>query len=160
MCQTGLNFLSQTVRFWYGEFAVDPKISERIRRVTDDLRAIQQQLDAASRRDLTAAPQTELIDDLLNFELVKEFKSAVDNMRYILWGYIEAASHTGGDVDLAVQNVRMQRTTEMLRVLAERTDLSVPIPQARTFFEEVQEIAQSAIRKHYGDGSGDKSQSH
>ncbi len=137
---------------------MDPSISERIRRVTDDLQAIQDKLAAASRRDLTAPQQTELIDDLLNFELIREFKNAVDNMRHVLWGYIEAASRNGeGDVDLSVQNIRMQRTTEMLRVLAEQNDMSVPMPRARTFFEEVQEIAQTAIRKHCGDGGKSES---
>lgn len=127
-------------------------ITKRIRRVTEDLRAIQEELGWAAIEDPTEGEQARLLDELLEKDLINDFKSAVDHMRHFLWSYIEAVSKKQGkDVDYALQAYRMQRVTEMLRILRERVELPqlMNVPEAHSFFEEIQAIANTAVDRHF-----------
>lgn len=124
-------------------------ITKRIERVTGDLRAIQQELDAPAGKP--ASPQqSELVDQLVGGDLLKDLKSAVDQMRHFLWAYIDATSREG-DTDLraAIQAYRMQRVTEMLKMLREVDEPPLAaIPESRSFFEEINAIAHATIERY------------
>lgn len=127
-----------------------PTISARIRRVTADLQAIQKELSSASASQ--SQETHKVIDELLSdLSVVNEFKAAVDHMRLLLWSYIESASRPGKqNPNFLLQTVRMQRVTEMLRVLKPSVDeVTMPAtPEAQSFFEVIQSIANSAMDHH------------
>jgi hypothetical protein len=57
----------------------------------------------------------------LNVELLTSLKGAVDNMRLLLWNYIETASEVSPDkVRDGLEAQRMQRMTQFLNLLRER----------------------------------------
>src|SRR5947208_3172540 len=93
----------------------------RIQRITQDLHAVQEQLTSAARPDAPASVRNEVMQEMLNLELITEFKTAVDHMRHLLWSYIEASASKGRVSD-TLQTVRMQRVTEMLRILQPTVD--------------------------------------
>jgi len=115
--------------------AVDRLIS-KVQRVAAELDEI---------RD--ALPQQEQPDAPLDLELLNAFKTSVDQMRHVLWAYIEAMT-TSGDVDHTLRQYRMQRATEMLRQLREHGPVEATTPQASNFLREVQAIAEGALRRH------------
>src|SRR5437899_333946 len=99
------------------------ELTTRIRRVTEDLQAIQEQLSSAARHDASSEERESVMEEMLNLELINEFKTSVDHMRHLLWSYIEASSSQGRlTVSHTLQNVRMQRVTEMLRILQPSVD--------------------------------------
>ncbi len=130
-------------------------VTARIRRVTDDLRALQEQLDVAAHQ--AAAQRDKVLDELVDGDLLNDLKSAVDNVRHFLWAYIEATTQNPEDLKSAIQGYRMQRVTEMLRVLREHESPDMHnIPEARSFFEEINNITHATVErynKEKGDGA-------
>ena len=129
------------------------EITKRIAHVTDELRIIHSQLEAATRN---AADRQIVVDRLLAGELLNDLKSAVDNMRHVLWSYIEATAQGPEELKNAIQGYRMQRVTEMLRVLREaETEELNAVPHAHSFFEEINHIAHATVDRYNADEKKD-----
>jgi hypothetical protein len=120
--------------------------SDRIAHVTEELRIIQRQLDEATRK---VAARQEMVDSLVAGDLLNDLKLAVDNMRQFLWSYIEATAQGPEEMKSAIQGYRMQRVTEMLRVLRESDDEELhKTKYAHSFFEEINSIAHEAVDRY------------
>jgi hypothetical protein len=122
-------------------------IRERVRRVTEDLRVLQKELDRVAHG--ASGERSAVIDELVDGELMNDLKGVVDNMRHFLWSYIEATSTSPQDLKSALQGYRMQRVTEMLRILreSELPELS-KAKHAHSFFEEINSIAHRAVDRY------------
>lgn len=93
-------------------------LTARIRRVTEDLQAIQQELGKAVEPGGEATARNQIMEEMLNIELIEQFKSSVDHMRALLFSYIEAAASEGRQSMYdTLQSIRMRRVTEMLKIL-------------------------------------------
>jgi len=138
------------------------ELRTRIRRITEDLHAVQEQLSSAARTDAPSAERDAVMQEMLNLDMINEFKTSVDHMRHLLWSYIEASSSKGRlNVSDALQSVRMQRVTEMLRILQPTVDRAKDksTPESRSFFEVINTIANSAMDSHQdGKAAGKNSQ--
>ena len=131
----------------------------RVRRITEDLNALLKELSTSQGVNVG-----ELIEEILTVEVMQDFKASVDAMRHLLWVYIEAASRASDgshDINLAVQSLRLQRATEMLKGLREGgVPISTQYPEGRTFVAQVQAVVEyysnpnSAGRKP--DAEGDR----
>lgn len=125
-------------------------LASRIRRVTEDLQAIQSELNDAARKGQHR--QRELVmSQMADLDLLQDFKAAVDHMRHLLWSYIEAtSSRNRTDVTKTLQSVRMQRVTEMLRILKPSIAESkiTRTPEAVSFLEAIQSIAHETMDEH------------
>ena len=113
----------------------------RVRRITEDLNALLKELSTSQGVNVG-----ELIEEILTVEVMQDFKASVDAMRHLLWVYIEAASRASEgvhDINLAVQSLRLQRATEMLRGLREGgVPISTQYPEGRTFVAQVQAVVE------------------
>lgn len=125
-------------------------LAHTIRRVTKDLEYIQEELNQAARSDVSAPVRERVMEEMMDANMINNLKSAVDNMRYLLWSYIEATSKQGKDVGQTLQTVRMQRVTEMLKILKPDVEdvRRQNTPEAQTFLEMVTVIAQTAVDRH------------
>lgn len=93
-------------------------LTARIRRVTEDLQAIQDDLSKAAAPDADPTVRNLMMEEMLKADLIDNFKNSVDQMRTLLFSYIEAAASAGHEsVYDTLQAIRMRRVTEMLRVL-------------------------------------------
>ena len=92
--------------------------SECLSRLLQDLRALQQQLGAASE-----TPSAERLDSILDllFEtgVMENLQASLDTIGQFLWLYIESAAtqKAAPATDLARQSERLLQATEMLRRL-------------------------------------------
>lgn len=124
-------------------------LTTRIRRVTEDLHAIQQELSVAAKSPTTDRERDRIMHALATSDLLHEFKSSVDHMRHLLWSYIESAQKNE-DVQRTLERVRMKRVTEMLRIL--EPDMQEKrmndLPEVDSFFDAVQKIAAKALDRH------------
>jgi hypothetical protein len=94
-------------------------ISDRIARLTQELKALHLQLEWPNFRDANLDAQERILNTLLNAGLGHDLKKAVDLLSQFLWCYIEsaAARTSAEEVDYAQQSVRLGQVTEMLRLL-------------------------------------------
>jgi hypothetical protein len=83
----------------------------------------------------------------LNVELLTNLKGAVDNMRLLLWDYIETASEVDpGKVQEGMETQRLQRMAHFLQVLRDRLGRA-PDEQPISFIEKIS----AAVKQRLGD---------
>ena len=89
--------------------------------------------------------------ETIEAELLAEFKTALDQTRHSVWALLDGlAGYSGYTVEEVLQNYRMQRASELLHALRGQVQ-SAAVPEsaaARTFMEEVQIVAELALRRH------------
>src|SRR5882724_2271160 len=109
-------------------------ISDRISRLSHELRAFHLQLQWPDFQDATPTDQDSILNRLLNSGLGHDLKGAVDLLSHFLWCYIEsAAARTNAEeVDYAQQSARLSQVTEMLRLLHHS---SCPLRESLAFVE-------------------------
>jgi hypothetical protein len=83
----------------------------------------------------------------LNVELLTTLKGAVDNMRLLLWDYIETASIADpGRVQEGMETQRLQRMAHFLQLLRDRLGRT-PEEQPVSFIEKIS----AAVKQRLGD---------
>jgi hypothetical protein len=107
-------------------------IRATVQRITDDLNVLMRQLSATDD-----AHAREFVEQMVNSEILADFKGSVDAMRHLMWIYVEAVATNGGTG--AMHSQRLRRAVDMLRALH-----TGPIPEhlsgPETFFEHVQSV--------------------
>lgn len=82
----------------------------------------------------------------LNIELLAELKGAVDNMRVMLWKYIETASEIDPrKVQEGLETQRLRRVTEFLQLLRDRL-VRLPEQQPMSFIERINAAVKERLR--------------
>jgi len=69
------------------------EIQARILRVTDDLRAIQRELNCAAMEAPSDPELMEALSELPELEALQVLKSSLDQMRHFLWFYMQVISN-------------------------------------------------------------------
>jgi hypothetical protein len=79
--------------------------------------------------------------------MVADLNSTVDYMRHILWAYIEStAKNDAGKMDFALQSSRMNRATEMLRLLRNRFGERQSVdPADASFIEQMSSMVDASL---------------
>ncbi len=87
-------------------------IQIRILRVTEDLRAIQQQLNTAAM-DVPSDPEMmESLGDLPEMDALQVLKSALDQMRHFLWFYMQVMNNESEEGERLRQSIRKKVTED------------------------------------------------
>jgi hypothetical protein len=124
------------------EFLEDIQI--RILRVTEDLRAIQQQLNN-SAMELSSEPQFAVTDaDLPELEALQVLKSALDQMRHFLWFYMEAMSNDSEEGERLRQSIRRKVTED------------ATFGQEAAFLERFKYAGDTIVLRHLADNKNRK----
>lgn len=125
------------------------KLARELGELAEQLRFLEAKL-TSPRTQLTGG-QFVLDGEPIDTEALADFKSALDHARHSVWALLEGlAGYAGHTMEEALQNYRMQRASELLHVLrphveaAHRPDSAA----ARSFFDEVQVVADLAFRRH------------
>ncbi len=93
--------------------------SDRIRRITEELRALTVQLQWSTFQKSSRDDKTKILNGLLNSGLVEDMKSAIDQLSRFLWCYINSAAAANSIVesDRELQSMRLGQITGLLRAL-------------------------------------------
>lgn len=97
------------------------ELVSHLKELTTALTAVHEDLywlamQAPNANDKPAAPAAEL-----NVDLLSDLKSAVDDMRLLLWQYIETASEVNPQrVQEGMESQRLHRVTKFLQLLRKR----------------------------------------
>jgi hypothetical protein len=86
----------------------------RILRVTDDLRAIQQQLNCAAMQAPGDPELMEALCQVPEMESLEVLKAAMDQMRHFLWFYLQVMTNESEDGDKLRETIRQQPSQDAL----------------------------------------------
>jgi hypothetical protein len=95
----------------------------RMLRVTEDLRAIQQELNCAAMQAPNDPELMESLARLPEIESLEMLKSALDQMRHFLWFYVQVMT-TGTEVEPKPQQASQQKTSQKSSALGKYNSLS------------------------------------
>lgn len=115
-------------------------IADRMRRITEDLRALQRALHEALVNGPVGGEEES--SQPVELESLKDFKSAIDQMRHFLWFYIRAMSNECGAGEKMIELLRQaSRASELpsdpdsllesLNAVSDYAILHYPIPPNR-----------------------------
>lgn len=92
--------------------------SEHVVRISEQLRALSVQLQWKTFESFSPRDQDRILNGLLNRGLIEDLRRTIDQLSEFLWQYIEtAAANADPDADYEMQNERLRRVTELLRLL-------------------------------------------
>ena len=124
------------------EFLEDIQI--RILRVTEDLRAIQQQLNN-SAMECSTDPQFGPTDaDIPELEALQVLKSALDQMRHFLWFYMEVMGNDSEEGERLRQSIRKKVTED------------ATFGQEAAFLERFKYAGDTIVLRHLADNKNRK----
>ena len=124
----------------------NPGLATHLKELTNALNALHGDLywlamQAPDAKEKQAVPAAELDVDILS-----QLKSAIDDMRLLLWQYIEAASEVNPQsVREGMETQRLHRMTKFLQVLRDRLGHSDDQPVS--FIERIS----ASVKKRLGD---------
>jgi len=84
----------------------------RILRVTEDLRAIQQQLNCAAMQAPNDPELMEALCQAPEIQSLKVLKTSLDQMRHFLWFYMQVMTNESEDGERLRESIRLQSTPE------------------------------------------------
>lgn len=97
-------------------------LSNRLNRLTQELRALRLQLQWSTFRRSTPNDQSQVLNQLLEAGMVDDLKNLTEQLNHFFWSYIDtAAENNGPEVDFAQQSKQVAQVTELLRSLRETT---------------------------------------
>lgn len=115
-------------------------IDLRILRVTEDLRAIQRELNCAAMQAPGDPELMESLSQLGEVESIQTLKSALDQMRHFLWFYMQVI---GNESEMGDQ---------LREALRQRPSQDIPSATEASVFEKIREATNAAMMRYLSDG--------
>ena len=134
---------------WQQQSQVKHGVLHRIKDITAELESLQAAMHGALNEP-GEAYKNPFYEDADAVRVLNHFKAELDQLRRILWFYIEEATgKSGPDLDQEEKNRRLQRVTELLGALAPKPAVSLQAPSQEpgSFFERLNKV----IDVHMGD---------
>ena len=120
------------------------EVHSRVMRVTEDLRAIQRELNCAAMEAPTDPELMEALSKLPEMDSLQVLKSALDQMRHFLWFYIQIMTNESEGGEKLRQTIR-QKASEDAVVSAETALMKKY--RAATEAELIRYLSDGKIRK-------------
>jgi hypothetical protein len=120
------------------------EVHVRILRVTEDLRAIQRELNCAAMETPGNPELLEALTQLPEMESLQVLKSALDQMRHFLWFYVQVMTNDSDAGDALRQSLRQKSSDESTRT----ADASL--------LEKFKSAADNALLQYLADGKDRK----
>ncbi len=116
----------------------------RILRVTEDLRAIQRQLNCAAMEAPSDPELMEALSQLPEMDALQMLKSSVDQMRHFLWFYMQVMTNESESGEKLRQTIRQKVSADS--ILGHET----------SFLEKFKTASDAALIRYLSDGKNRK----
>jgi hypothetical protein len=120
-------------------------ISERVAKVTQELRFLSEQMQWKSFQSSSQGDRAQILNGLLRDGLVEDLRTVVDQLSHFLWCYIDSVAANAAAEDSPVQAEQLQRITSMLRLLHQS---SCPTENPLAFVERVTAVVEQRLEPH------------
>jgi len=118
-------------------------IDLRILRVTEDLRAIQRELNCAAMQAPADPELMESLSELEEMESIQTLKSALDQMRQFLWFYTQVVAEESETGEKLRETIRQQAASEAGA-------------RSETVFDKIRFATDTAMMRYLADGKARK----
>ena len=105
------------------------EIHVRILRVTEDLRAIQRQLNCAAMEAPSDPELMEALSALPEMDALQMLKSSLDQMRHFLWFYMQVMTNESESGERLRQSIRQKVSADSVLVRRDAAALDFVIPR-------------------------------
>ncbi|MGC2744522.1 MAG: hypothetical protein WA672_15205 [Candidatus Angelobacter sp.] len=127
---------------WQRQPQVKNALMHRIKNITGEIHSIQTEMHVELNEPASGSRLARFFEDENSVQLLNDFKAELDQLRRILWFYIEHAStQPSGAMDSEQQDRRLQRVNELIRALAPPVKSAVitgeTIQPSVSFFERL-----------------------
>ena len=116
----------------------------RILRVTEDLRAIQRQLNCAAMEAPSDPELMDALSQLPEMDSLQVLKSAVDQMRHFLWFYMQVMTNESESGESLRQSIRQKVSADALQ------------NHEASFLEKFKTASDAALVRYLSDGKNRK----
>jgi hypothetical protein len=116
----------------------------RILRVTEDLRAIQRQLNCAAMEAPSDPELMEALSQLPEMDALQVLKSSVDQMRHFLWFYMQVMTNESESGERLRQSIRQKVTGDSV------------LSRESSFLEKFKTASDAALMRYLSDGKNKK----
>ncbi|HYK50048.1 MAG TPA: hypothetical protein VEU94_10015 [Terriglobales bacterium] len=120
------------------------EIHIRILRVTEDLRAIQRQLNCAAMEAPSDPELMEALSQLPEMDALQLLKSAVDQMRHFLWFYMQVMTNESESGERLRQSIR------------QKVSADAGLGPEASFLEKFKTASDTALMRYLSDGKNRK----
>jgi hypothetical protein len=147
---TGNTHRRSPLNSWQRQPQVKNAVLHRIRIITGELEAIQAEMHSELTGTAGDNRLAKLFEDANAVQALNYFKAELDQLRRVLWFYIEeAARKTAAGMDQEQQAKRLQRVNELLRALAPQssTPASVADKPSASFFERLDVVIDTYMQE-------------
>jgi hypothetical protein len=136
---------------WRRQPQVKNALLHQIKNTTREIHDIQKEMHGQLTESSAGNRFPKFFEDEAAVQVLNDFKAEVDQLRRILWFYIEAAT---GDLaaaaDHAQQEQRLQRVNELLRTLAPKPSGAAPADENKrsiSFFERLDVVIDTYMQE-------------
>jgi hypothetical protein len=123
----------------------DIDISERVAKVTQELRFLSEQMQWKSFQSSSQGDQALILNGLLKNGLVEDLRTAVDQLSQFLWCYIDSVAAQAAAEDSPVPAEHLQQITSMLRLLHQS---ACPTENPLAFVERMTAVVERRLEAH------------
>jgi hypothetical protein len=116
----------------------------RILRVTEDLRAIQRQLNCAAMEAPSDPELMEALSQLPEMDALQVLKSSVDQMRHFLWFYMQVMTNESESGERLRQSIRQKVTGDSV------------LSRESSFLEKFKTASDTTLMRYLSDGKNKK----
>jgi hypothetical protein len=116
------------------------EVHVRILRVTEDLRAIQRELNCAAMEAPGDPELMEVLSQLPEMESLQTLKSALDQMRHFLWFYQQVVTNESPDGEKLRQTIRQKPSSDAM------------LSADAAFVEKLKDAGDLALLQYLADG--------
>lgn len=127
---------------WQRQPQTKNALLHRVQKVTSEIHSIQAEMHGELSEPASGNRLAGFFEDGAAVQILNDFKAELDQLRRILWFYIEqASSQSSATPDSEQQSKRLQRVNELLRALAPRPSTSAASGETNkpsiSFFERL-----------------------
>ncbi len=119
-------------------------IHVRILRVTEDLRAIQRQLNCAAMEAPSDPELMEALSQLPEMDALQVLKSSVDQMRHFLWFYMQVMTNESESGERLRQSIHQKLSADSV------------LSHEASFLEKFKTASDTALMRYLSDGKNKK----
>jgi len=147
MKPTGSTQRRTALSSWQRQTHPKHTVLQRIRTITGELEAVQTEIHSELAAAAGSGRLSQLFADASAVQALNDCKAELDQLRRILWFYIEQSTGKPGSLDHEQQAKRQQHVAELLRVLAPKPVADTPARPSISFFERLDVVIDTYMQE-------------
>jgi hypothetical protein len=135
---------------WQRQQQIKNALVHRIKNITGEIHSIQAEMHGQLNEPGSENKLAKFFEDESAVQSLNNFKAELDQLRRILWFYLEQASAQPSPINNEQQDTRLQRVNELLRTLAPAAKSAIAgqtVQPSVSFFERLDVVMDTYMQE-------------